>query len=343
MRFFNRALSLRILVIIVVLIMISASGVSFSQEKWDDFPEWIMSSEDFKKDKAADNPKVSNNALLEERNQLLQQIQAEEEAQKRQHQMNTIKEPVHVSSEPAAKSDSSAPVTGIVTGAGVNCRNAASLYEPVIYQFRQGTYLKILDYSKGWYKVLIEKKITGWIFGKYLKQIQINEPLDLEQSDVFYSRELLEAVAKAFENRTPPLEIGIITGNKVNIRAGAGIDEPFVTKGFKKDVVLVEGEQDNWFKISWLLPREGWVHESLLKELSQIKGRVISNGADIRLGPGEDYDLVRRVLKNMELPVLSRKSDWFLVALPTGQIGYISSESFVPPQSMQENKKETID
>lgn len=313
-------------------------GISNSQEKWDDFPEWIMNSEDFKKSKDSVEKKEVENALLNERNHILQQIKAKEVSFEKVDQNSSFDRDLKSQKTSEIETQKSESLTGVVTGKGVNCRNGASLYEPVIYQFRQGSYLKIIDYDKGWYKVLIEKKIKGWIFGKYLKSVVIKEPLDLEQSDVFYSHELLDAVTQKFTTETKSLKIGIITGNKVNVRAGAGVDEPFVTKGFKKDVVLVENEQDDWFKISWLLPRQGWIHESLIKELSQIKGRVISNGADIRLGAGEDYDLVRRVLKNMELPVLAKKDKWFLVALPTGQIGYISSDSFIPPQSMKEKK-----
>jgi uncharacterized protein YgiM (DUF1202 family) len=367
---------MKFIFLLLICVLINSNAFSADSDKWDDFPEWIMSADDFSNSEKLKNTSDtsfnsesvnqsgsadqtngvlhSSDALLNERRAILQRIENEKTQIKKNNGMpnssikpgnDFSKNMIPRSSDEFKDSDEfkgedSEKLIGVIIGSGVNCRNGASLYEPVIYQFRQGSYVPLIDYKKGWYKVAIEEKIQGWIFNKYLKTKVIERPVDLnELTDFFVSSQIDQILIEKFNSGLSSLTIGYIQGNKVNVRSGPGIDEPFVTKGFDNDIVIVSQEKNNWYNISWLLPRTGWIHESLIKDINQIKGKVLTNGADIKSGPGDDYDLVRRVLKNMEIPVIGVKDSWFLVALPTGQTGYISSSCFSPPESLKEKKK----
>ncbi|PKK90951.1 MAG: hypothetical protein CVV64_04055 [Candidatus Wallbacteria bacterium HGW-Wallbacteria-1] len=322
--------------VLTFLIYIQVCG-QVSAKKWDDFPEWIMSEDEFveileKKD-SQPSPKTNSPSFSDSARSAFQKSGSQTSGQSEEYGIRESSSSEIQSHQPVTSSHGSSEKIwkGIVTGAGVNCRRGPTLYETVIFKFRQGIYLDIRDFRDGWYQVELPLPMSGWIFGKYLKI----SGADTADAAELTARALALSVSEKISGT------GLIVGNNVNVRTGPTIDDPFHTKAFKGEKVIVLDSRDGWHHICWVLPRLGWIHESCLVEKDKVDGTVLTSGADVRHGPGNDYDLVRRVLKGMKLPVIGKESGWFRVALPTGQTGYISNQCFVPPASMAENVKDS--
>lgn len=309
---------------------------------WQDFPEWIVSQEDYLKSRKSE---VKGRDVTEERDVTSDEgdfTTPDATGSDIDFSGESLTEPGNIKTDPGqanpalAQPASSRVMAGVVTAAGVNCRKGPSLYEPVVFQFREGAYVKLDDFRDGWYQVVIDGPVAGWIAGKFVKAGQV-DPLSPRTGDARFDAALSGIAASGSET----VLVGTITGNNVNVRMGPTLDDPFVSRAFKGEKVLVEDERDEWLKIRWITSRKGWIHESLVKEISQVEGTVLPAGADIRLGPGPGHDLVRRVLRGMKLPVIDQKEGWYKVAIPTGQVGYIAGSDFEPPASMRNSASDS--
>ena len=66
---------------------------------------------------------------------------------------------------------------------------------------------------------------------------------------------------------------------------------------------------------------EGWIHKGLLSETPAVV--VVSENANIREGPGREYDVLWIAAQEYPLKVLDTQEDWYKVSNGGAPLGWI--------------------
>lgn len=142
-----------------------------------------------------------------------------------------------------------------VTASILNLREAPSTSAKVLDQLKKGDLLTFIESSNGWSKVSIHG-ITGWVLGKYV-----------------IKAEVVEETKKA----------GIITGDDVNVRKGAGLSYEVITKLDKGEKIVVSETSDGWCRIKTDNGVSGWVNSkyvSVNSETADQTSTEVSRGGE---------------------------------------------------------------
>jgi len=121
--------------------------------------------------------------------------------------------------------------TVTVTASILNLREAPNTSAKILDQLKKGELLTFLESSNGWCKVSV-RGITGWVLGKYVTKA-----------------ETIEKNEKS----------GIITGNNINVRKGAGLSYEVVAQLDKGEKIAVAETLDGWYRIRTDKGISGWV------------------------------------------------------------------------------------
>jgi len=122
---------------------------------------------------------------------------------------------------------------------------------------------------------------------------------------LFLSALLLPAMAMA-EN------ILSVATEKANVRSGPGGEFDIVWEAARYYPVEVLDREGNWLRVSDYENDEGWIHKTLLSGVPTVV--VTSQKANIREGPGMDYDILWVLDKEYSLKLLDADGDWLKVS-----------------------------
>ncbi len=118
-----------------------------------------------------------------------------------------------------------------------------------------------------------------------------------------------------------------VTADNVNVRGNSNLTSRVmgqVSSGIILEVVTVG---DSWLGI---LPPENvfaWIHGDLLSD-----GKVTSLRANIRSGPGINYEVITAVAQGAKLTTHDKFADWIQVTPPKGSLVWISKQFTGPAQ-----------
>jgi len=112
-----------------------------------------------------------------------------------------------------------------------------------------------------------------------------------------------------------------VTGDRVNIRAASNLTSRVMGQVSDGTVLQAVTIGETWVEI--LPPPDvfGWIHGDLVKE-----GRISSSRANIRSGPGVNYEIIARVEKNDPVKEQGRFNEWIKITPPEGTTVWISRE-----------------
>jgi cell wall-associated NlpC family hydrolase len=131
---------------------------------------------------------------------------------------------------------------GIVTGDGVNVRDLPDSNASIIKTFSKGTEVKIVGESAGWYEMLVDDQLKGWIHSDYIQL-------------------------------APNYATGRITASNVNMRKTPALDgEILVTLGMD-NYVSIKTFNNGWYNVSTQNGKDGWIHQDYITV-------VLENGTD---------------------------------------------------------------
>lgn len=215
---------------------------------------------------------------------------------------------------------------GIIIRSGVNVRSAPGFHCDVIDRFNLGAEVSVYRKVGPWYEVDLKDNVSGWLSSRYVhKKTGVHTP------STGVTRELSPFGITVETAPIPAALRGYISGNRVNVRENPSRDGAFVTKVSRgQDVEIVE-ETGEWTRIKLVGDRHGWVFAELIQEKSRILGTVTGNGVNVRSEGGIYFDVVTKVYKNMELPIIDKKGEWYQVVLPDSKVGWIVDRYFEPP------------
>ena len=196
--------------------------------------------------------------------------------------------------------------TVYVTGSGVNLRTGPGTTYEVIGSLTRGTELKRTGEVNGWSRVLYNDE-TCYISSAL---VSTDAPEATEEEEP-------AAEAEAEEKTT------VVVIAKANVRSGPGT-------GYRSLGVLDVGTElestgtsGNWTIVSYN-GEEGYIFNSLIAGKGEKGTVTVISKANVRSGPGTDYDIVGVVNVGDVLPMNDHtESNWYKVELD-GQDGYIA-------------------
>ncbi|MDP2653887.1 MAG: SH3 domain-containing protein [Candidatus Omnitrophota bacterium] len=133
---------------------------------------------------------------------------------------------------PAAFSEEQFPFVAEVKAQNVNIRSGQSTSFEKVGRFQQGDKAVVAGEQYGWYKVQLPIDAESYVSNKFVTLIQD--------------------------------DIGEITGNRVNVRAGAGDRFSVITQLNKGTLVRILNKLDAWYRIEPVEQSYGWVSQEFL-------------------------------------------------------------------------------
>ena len=209
-----------------------------------------------------------------------------------------------------------AATTGQASGTNVNVRAAASTGAGVLGKINKGTEYTVLDQANHWYKISYNGK-NGYVSADYF------------------------SVTKAD---------GSITASGVNLREKATTSSPSLKKYAKGDAVVVTGQNDGWYRVSYnggsAYICKDYVSGNLLQYVAKISNEaavaqanpivakaentygVVTADAGVKLR--KDASVAAEVLDVLSfgtsVDVERVGQDWVSIVTDDGQKGYVATE-----------------
>lgn len=157
-----------------------------------------------------------------------------------------------ISSEEATINDKSYTTSslkkGEVTASVLNVRIGPSTNNSIINKTYNGNIVTIINTSNGWYEVVLDNNMKGWVHSDYIKL-------------------------------TYNLPSGKINTNAVVLKEQANNISADVISLKKEEVVYIKGYSDNWYNVITSSDKEGWIESKYVTVLLTEKTNVNRSGS----------------------------------------------------------------
>ncbi|OEF98937.1 hypothetical protein BHF71_03120 [Vulcanibacillus modesticaldus] len=192
----------------------------------------------------------------------------------------------------------------------LNVRSGPSTSFPILEQIYPGSKYPIVEEEGDWFKIQLNKNKTGWVAGWLIK---IAETPSSEISTMS--------------------EFVTIKANTLNVRSGPSTEYSIIGKLKKGEQVEIIDIEQAWYKIKFN-KQIGWIASEYAskntltvsskntiqdKENNKEQKIVVVSPEilNLRSGPGLNYEVVAKLLKNDFLVVDDSKGEWLHVAKAT--------------------------
>ncbi|MFV0605407.1 MAG: SH3 domain-containing protein [Niabella sp.] len=176
---------------------------------------------------------------------------------------------------------------GIVNTANLNVRNGASTNYKIVGKLQKGDAVNIYQKSGDWYHIGDNR----WVHSYYIDIIKKQEQV---------------------------LFVGIVTATKLNVRSGAGTNQPVTGAIKQNDTVNVYEERNGWYRIG----EDDWVSKLYIMEKFKKQGKVIASLLNVRSGPGVEFAKVKQLTQNDKVIIEAAEADWY----KTGKNEWVHSD-----------------
>lgn len=125
----------------------------------------------------------------------------------------------------------------------------------------------------------------------------------------------------ALQAEEPPFT-GLVTGDRVHVRAGPALSYEILFSLPKRARVQVVVREGAWYGVR--LPEETrlYVHRSLV-ELSETEGRITGDRVHLRAGPGVTFSRMGVLSRGERVRVGGKEGDWVWIRPPESCRGWI--------------------
>ena|GEM_PF-2045856 len=124
------------------------------------------------------------------------------------------------------------------------------------------------------------------------------------------------------------LFLGVIKGNRVNVRAGDGLSFEVICQLNEKDEVTVVGQSKGWYKVK--LPKKAsvFIHKTNVtrKDATAIVNKDKSN---VRTAATRSSTVIGQLNKGATVKVVKEYLDWYEIETPNNTFGWIHSDYVV--------------
>ena len=119
--------------------------------------------------------------------------------------------------------------------------------------------------------------------------------------------------------------VGICTGNKVNVRAGADINYEVITQINKNDKIVVLGKSYKWYKIKIPQGTDCFVHKDYIQSKGNLK-KIKGDHINIRSGPDIKHSVLGQLNNNDPVKIKTQEGDWYRIAAPKEFFAWVYSD-----------------
>lgn len=136
-----------------------------------------------------------------------------------------------------------------------------------------------------------------------------------------FMKAIILAIAIMFPTRAFAADMLSVAARQVNVRSGPGSEYTVVWQAVRYYPLQVIDTDGSWIMVSDYGNDEGWIYKSLLSETPAVV--VVSENANIREGPGMDYEALWVAEKEYSLKVIDTEGDWYKVSNGGAPLGWI--------------------
>ncbi len=120
-----------------------------------------------------------------------------------------------------------------------------------------------------------------------------------------------------------------IQRDKVNIRSGPGTDHEILWEVFRDFPLQILERRGEWARIVDYENDRGWIYSPLVSDVKRVIVKV-STTANMRVGPGTNYEVKATVQRGVVFEPLERRGSWIKVQHADGITGWISEQLLWP-------------
>ncbi len=212
-----------------------------------------------------------------------------------------------------------------------------------------------LDFSKNWYKILLRGSQIGWVYSGYVKEItkgsllakensflRMGPGLDYRKITTIPGGEKVKwldqkgdwnqvqissgEVGWIFEKLAKNVTMPQMTAQtNSSVYAGPGTNFARVGQVARGRKYSPIDKKPDWYQIRLSAGTDGWVPSDVF---SPRKSRVVFtlDKANIRSGPGMNYDIIQTLQPATDVTVIGTEGDWYHVQMQDGNRGYIRKD-----------------
>lgn len=200
--------------------------------------------------------------------------------------------------------------SGTVNADALRLRSEPSTTSPTIGYLNTGAQVDILEDLGDWYMVSYNGK-TGYLFAEYV------------------SSSSSASVTSAAASESVAGQMGVVTGDLVNFRAGPSMNDAILTTVTDGTSLIIDGiVDDDWCQVQWD-GQAGYIKADYVSvngiPLVDPRGLITGDCVNVRSTPSTDGGIVTKVYAGSLVDLLALEGDWYTV-LVDGQTGYISSD-----------------
>lgn len=133
--------------------------------------------------------------------------------------------------------------------------------------------------------------------------------------------------------------VGVVTQDKINVRAGANINFEVLSKLVNQEKVTVVGKSYNWYKISLPPDARCYINERYVK-IEDTEGVVSANRVNIRSNPGDNFSILGQVNKDTRVKILKKSGEWYGIEPPENCFGWVHEKFIKYYSEFKEEDKE---
>lgn len=123
-------------------------------------------------------------------------------------------------------------------------------------------------------------------------------------------------------------EFASVKKDGVNIRSGPNTKNAVLWEVFKGFPVRVIERKNDWAHTVDFEDDEGWVYSSLLEDTKTVIVKV--DTANMRSGPGKDYDVIATAKKGVIFTPIDEKGGWLKLSYKDNITGWIYNDLLWP-------------
>ena len=212
-----------------------------------------------------------------------------------------------------AKAAASSVSAATMTGDYVHLRSGAGTDFSIIGNLSSGELITVLDNSNAeWSKVQTSSGAVGYCSKSYVKT--------------------LSALPEEGQGT------GVLSGNFVNLRSGAGTDHPVIAMLYKNDTVTVlDNSNEKWVKVQTESGQVGYCNRMFLQisgpaeaqteAAASLDRAVTQDYLNLRAGAGFRYGILTVLAKGSVVEVLDDSdATWTKIRTNDGKVGYCSKD-----------------
>lgn len=121
---------------------------------------------------------------------------------------------------------------------------------------------------------------------------------------------------------------GIIIADSVNIRSGPSENFEILRKMNKDNIVLVIGQEQEWYKIK--LPRQSkaYIHKKFLSPAKKNEkfAFVIANNVNIRSDKGTQFNIIGQLNKKDKVEIMAKEGQWYRIFSFKGCFAWVNEK-----------------